>query len=124
MNEIEMTLIKASVLIENGWTQRAQARDIKGRHILPGDEKATHFSAVGALAKAWNPDTCSFVDVIRLIAKYAREDLKNNNELEPLHEKYDLNVVIDWNEKERMTHDQVLKIFNRAICHAASKEYH
>jgi len=103
-------LREARALIERGWTQGADARDLYGDECSPNEEEAECYCANGAICRAFY--AASFTDRREQI--HIAEGLLNTAIGQepggPLHWPY-----IDWNDAPERTQAEVLAAFDRAI---------
>lgn len=99
-------LIKAKALIDTPekWTKDAFQRDAYGTAQCQ-DEKATCYCSIGAIGAASRGQ-----DAIRVVVRatnmlwFALSELKLN-----------FNTVIQFNDYASTTHEQVMKLFDRAV---------
>lgn len=102
-----MTLERAKKHIERGWCQKAYAVDAHGAPTLNHFPEARCWCAVGALRRA-----CSEFGLDALDSTPAIKQLAQHIESEEVS---DTDAVLEWNDVEGRTQQEVLDLFDRAI---------
>lgn len=100
MNAAVEILKGARALVEQGWCQRAYARDESGAPVAPTEAKAVEFCATGAIVKAsiGQTDGAFGAAIERLQAALGIAE-----------------GITFWNDNCRRTKEEVLAAFDRAI---------
>ncbi len=122
--KVETTLVKAKAALSDpkSWTKGEFARDDLGDACMPEDGAAQCWCSLGAIHKG----SYSFrnAGINLTVAEWASSTLKAaiRNEPIPTHlpsfgaetQRVDMEVI-EWNDNEARTHEEVLTAFDRAI---------
>ena len=120
------TLLAARRLLSapGAWTVGTYAKNSKGFDVLPGDEAATCWCALGAIYRATqcspdertnDPDVVDAAEALVIAGGLPPGDRRSNNSPTV--------VVFRWNDEPGRTQDEILALFDRAI-EATAKRHH
>lgn len=102
-----MTLKRARQHIKRGWCQKAYAVDAHGAPTLDHFPEARCWCAVGAIRRACSEfglDSLDSIPAVKQLAQHIESE-----------EVSDTEAVLEWNDVEGRTKEEVLKLFDRTI---------
>lgn len=113
MNAAELITKAADLIEQTGWSQKCNARDAQGKHVMVYDPRATCFCAYGAMAKTMEdiPERQLLLD----IAANALNDYVVREFGEP--EGGSGQNIVNYNDTPGRTKEEVL-----AVMRATAKE--